>query len=83
MIVNGQKVKSFDETLLDSLWNCLTETIKNVSESFEIQVILKKLGEIDQRWLLSKILGLIKTENETDTLKKILSFASGIRLKVS
>lgn len=78
-------MKSFTEDLLEVYWNCLIESMmKNVSRHcrVEIKEIIRKIGEINQNWLLKKVLQVIKVNNETEYLRTFLSFASGIRLKV-
>ena len=48
----------------------------------DIKEIIRRIGEINQNWLLKKVLNAIKLNNETEYLRIFLSFSSGIRLKV-
>ena len=84
-IINGQKVKLFNENLLEAYWNCLIDAIMTNVSLFcrdEIREIIRKIAEINQNWLLQKILDVIKMNNETEYVRTFLTFASGIRLKV-
>ena len=82
----GQKGKMFNEKLLEAYWNCLIESMMTNISWFcrdEIKEIIKKITEINQNWLLQKVLNVIKVNNETEYVRSFLSFASGIRLKVT
>lgn len=87
IIVSGQKIKRFDESVLNTFWDCLHEIITNFPSATlnldrDVKHIFRKLGEINQEWLLMKIIAFIKTTNEVETLKTFLNFASGLKLKV-
>lgn len=78
VIVNNQKIKSFNEKLLESYWNCITNELVDDQEIPVLKGILKKLNEINQRWLLGKLIENLKKEDFS-----ILKYSTGIKLKVS
>ena len=83
IIAHGEKIKTFNEELMDSYLKCLIGSTKNVSNDFlEFKLIFKKLAEINQRFLMDKIIGLVTSLNETEELRKILQYSSMIKLKV-
>jgi hypothetical protein len=77
VIVNNQKIKSFNETLLESYWSCLTFEPFDFEESNTLKGILKKLNEINQRWLLGKLVGFLKKGDFS-----IIKYSTEIKLKV-
>lgn len=81
VIVNNQKIKSFNETLLESFWSCLTFEPFDFEEEEEefntLKGILKKLNEINQRWLIGKLVENLKRGDFS-----IIKYSTEIKLKV-
>jgi len=75
IIVNSQKIKGFNEKLLDLYWYCLTFDIEG--SDICLTGIFMKLNEINQRWLLGKLVEILKKDDHS-----ILKYLTEIKLKV-
>lgn len=78
VIVNNQKIKSFNEKLLECYWNCVENEFVYGENLAVLKGILKKLNEINQRWLLEKLIKNLKKEDFS-----IIKYSTDIKLKVS
>lgn len=80
IIVNSQRIKNVNENekLLDSYWKCLMTILENDYPKIVIG-IFKKLNEINQRWLLGK---LIESFKKGEMMILILKYSTDIKLKV-
>ena len=63
IIVNIQKIKGFNEKLLEFYWYCLTFDIEG--SDICLTGIFKKLNEINQRWLLEKLIEILKKDDHS------------------
>lgn len=79
MIVNTQKIKDFNENVLESFWKSLSTSFEGFSDDSDeiISGIFMKLNEFNQRWLLEKFI-----ENLKKGEMSILKYSKDMRLKV-
>lgn len=77
VIANNQKIKSFNEKLLESYWNCITNDLVDGEDLTVLKDVFKKLNEINQRWLLGKLIENLKKEEFS-----IIKYLTDIKLKV-
>lgn len=75
VIANSPKIKNFNEKILELYWNCLTLDIED--SDICLTGIFKRLNEINQRWLLGKLIENFKKDDIS-----IIKYLAEIKLKV-
>lgn len=68
---------------MELFWDCFNnEAEEDARVQEEKKIILRKLGEINQNWLLEKIINILKNEKNEEIIRKLLFCSSEIKLKV-